>query len=209
MIELAAALRVYLVVCPEHVEDDMLEVCEAALRGGVTMVQLRSKVGSDRDLLNLAFQLRGLCRRYDVPLLINDRLDIALAAEADGVHLGVDDLPLECARALAGDGFIIGYSPETDEQLRSAADRGADYLGIGPIFDTKTKLDSGNALGLDEFSRRMNLGGLPTVGIGGISVENAASVFATGAQGVAVVSAILSAPDAEQAARQISRNSKS
>lgn len=206
MIDLAAALRVYLVVGPEHVEGDMLEVCEAALHGGVTMVQLRSRIGTDRELLERAVQLRELCRRYSVPFLVNDRLDIALGAGADGVHLGVDDLPLEYARNLAGDDFIIGYSPETDGQLTSAANRGANYLGIGPIFGTQTKLDAGEALGLDEFIRRMTLGGLPTVGIGGITVANAPTVFATGAQGVAVVSAVLSANDTEQAARQISRN---
>lgn len=207
MIDLAAALRVYLVIGPEHVDGDMLEVCEAALRGGVTMVQLRSKIGSDRDLLEHAIQLQALCSRYNVPFLFNDRLDIALAAGADGIHLGVDDLPLEHARNLAGEDFIIGYSPETDDQLRAAARRGADYLGIGPIFGTRTKLDAGDALGLDEFTRRMRLGGLPTVGIGGISVANTRSVIATGAQGVAVVSAILGAADPEQAARQISLNS--
>lgn len=207
MIDLAPALNLYLVIGPEHIDGDMLGVCEAALRGGVTMVQLRSNILSDRELLDHAIQLRALCHHFDALFLVNDRLDIALAAGANGVHLGIDDLPLESARSLAGSEFIIGYSPETDAQLISASNLGADYLGIGPVFGTTTKQDAGDKLGIDEFTRRMRLGSLPTVGIGGVTVANAPLVYAAGAQGVAVVSAILGAADPGQAARQISRNS--
>lgn len=209
MIDLRAALRLYLVADPNHARGDLVNSVESALRGGVTMVQLRAKELTDREQLSLAITLRELCQQSDAAFIVNDRLDIALASGADGVHLGVDDLPLEVARELAGPEMIIGYSPETDEQLRTAAVRGADYLGVGPVFGTSTKSDAGAALGLNELKRRLELGRLPAVGIGGITSENATSVITAGADGVAVVSAILKAADPEAAARQISLNSNS
>lgn len=207
MIDLPAALRLYLVADPDHVDGDLIEVVEKALMGGVTMVQLRAKGLRDLEHLNLATTLARLCQAFNVPFLVNDRVDIALAVHAQGVHLGVDDLPLEAARRIGGDNLILGFSPDTDDHLRSAADRGADYLGIGPVFGTMTKNDAGAALGLDVFADRIKIGGLPVVGIGGIRAENAGDVTAAGADGVAVVSAILAAADPEGAARQISRNS--
>lgn len=207
MIEIRSALRLYLVADPEHCRGDLSTAVESALRGGVTMVQLRAKHLSDLETLNLAGQLCALCRNADVPFLVNDRVDIALAANADGVHLGVDDLPLETARELGGSTFVIGYSPESADQVRSAKARGADYLGIGPVFGTQTKGDAGDVLGLPEFTNRIRLGGLPSVGIGGITADNVRSVIEAGADGVAVVSAILGAEDPESAARQLSRNS--
>lgn len=207
MIDLRAALRLYLVADPEHVDGDLIEVVEKALMGGVTMVQLRTKRLSDLEHLNLATTVASVCQAFNVPFLVNDRVDIALAVHAQGVHLGVDDLPLEAARRIGGDNLILGFSPDTDDHLRSAADRGADYLGIGPVFGTKTKNDAGAALGLDVFADRVKIGGLPVVGIGGIRAENASDVTAAGADGVAVVSAILAATDPEGAARQISRDS--
>lgn len=207
MTDIPSALRTYLVADPDHCRGDLPAAVESALRGGVTMVQLRAKHLSDLETLSLALQLAALCANVDVPLLVNDRLDIALAAKADGVHLGVDDLPLEAARNLGGSNFVIGYSPESSDQLRSAKARGADYLGIGPVFGTQTKSDAGVALGLQEFTNRIRLGGLPSVGIGGITAANVRSVIEAGADGVAVVSAILGAVDPESAARQLSRNS--
>ncbi len=207
MIDLRAALNLYLVVDPEQCRGDVVEITRAALRGGVTMVQLRAKNIADRELLSLSISLRQLCAEFDVPLLINDRVDIALAAGAHGVHLGVDDLPLKQARRLGGADFIIGYSPETDEQLQAAARNGANYLGIGPVYATGSKADAGDALGIPEFVRRMMLGNLPAVGIGGINTANAAAVRDAGADGVAVISAILGSSDTELAATQLSRNS--
>lgn len=207
MIDLRPRLRLYLVADPDHCRGDLFETVETALRGGVTIVQLRAKQLSDKELLAQSRSLRDVCHRFNAAFIVNDRVDIALASHADGVHLGVDDLPVAEARKLGGSGFIIGYSPETDEQIRSAADRGVDYLGIGPVFGTHTKSDAGEAFGLAELRRRIKLGGLPAVGIGGINNENAGSVLDIGADGIAVVSAILGAPDPEAATRQLSRNS--
>lgn len=206
MIDVHRALRLYLVADPEHCNGDLVSTVEGALAGGVTMVQLRAKRLSDLEQLQLARRLKARCDLHGVPFLVNDRVDIALAAGADGVHLGVDDLPIESARALGGKDFVIGNSPETNDQVRTAAARGADYLGIGPVFTTPTKADAGVALGLDSFSHRLALGRLPVVGIGGITEANASSVLNAGAAGVAVVSAILKATDPEEAARQLSRN---
>lgn len=207
MTGLDSALRLYLVADPELASSDFNSSVQAALRGGVSMVQLRGKSLSDRELLAHAAELRSLCSEYNALFIVNDRVDIALAAEADGTHLGVDDLPLEAARELGGQDFIVGYSPETDEQIRSAATRGANYLGIGPVFGTTSKSDAGDALGIDEFRRRILLSELPSVGIGGITVVNAGLVMQAGAKGVAVISAILGSDDPEAAARQLSRNS--
>lgn len=207
MIDISAALRLYLVADPQHAKGSFVESVAGALEGGVTMVQLRAKNLLDRELMDYAVVLRDVSHQFGAAFIVNDRVDIALAVGADGVHLGVDDLPLEAARILAGSEFVIGYSPETDEQIRTARERGADYLGLGPVFGTRTKSDAGDALGLDELRRRIELGALPAVGIGGISVENTASVRHAGADGVAVVSAILGAANPESAARQLSRNS--
>ncbi|MGN6031861.1 MAG: thiamine phosphate synthase [Thermomicrobiales bacterium] len=200
---LRRALRLYLVVDPDFVRGAPTATLRAALAGGVTMVQLRSKHRTDRETLALGHPLRALCRAAQVPFLVNDRLDLALALDADGIHLGVDDLPLDDARRLAGPGFLIGYSPETDEQARTASENGADYLGIGPIFGTSTKVDAGDALGPDEFARRRALTSLPVVAIGGVRTRNATAAIAAGADGIAVVSAILGANDPEAAAREL------
>lgn len=207
MIDVSSALRLYLVADPEHSRGDFHDTVESALRGGVTMVQLRAKHLTDRHLLEQAERLRVQCSAHGAMFIVNDRVDIALASGADGVHLGVDDLPIEHARRLGGDTFLIGFSPETDEQIANARSRGVDYLGVGPVFGTRSKSDAGDALGLKEFARRNELGGLPSVGIGGITAENSWSVLNAGADGIAVISAILSAPDPENVARHLSRNS--
>lgn len=188
-------LRLYLVLDPDAVGGDLIVTTRAALNAGVTMLQFRAKHRTDRAILELATPVRRLCQAASVPFIMNDRLDLALACNADGVHLGVDDFPLPNARSLGGLNLIIGYSPESDAQISAAAGAGASYLGIGPVFATATKQDAGAPLGLVELSRRLRIGGLPGVGIGGIDATNAASVMAAGADGVAVVSAILGAPD--------------
>lgn len=200
-------LSLYLVADPEHYPGDLVSAVAAAIRGGVTCVQLRAKSLTDREQLVLAIALKQVCNDGGIPLIVNDRLDIALAAGTNGVHLGVDDLPTSSARALAPEGFLIGYSPETDDQIRACAGQGVDYLGVGPVYGTRTKDDAGAALGLAEFRRRRVLSPVPVVGIGGISASNAADVISAGAAGVAVVSAILGAPDPESAARELRRQS--
>jgi thiamine-phosphate pyrophosphorylase len=196
-------LRLYLVADPEQCAANLVETVKEAIHGGVTCVQLRAKNLPDRDHLALAKRLRVTCQDRSVSLIVNDRFDIALLSNADGIHLGVDDLPVESVRSRSPEGFIIGFSPETDEQIRDAGNSGVDYLGIGPVFGTQTKHDAGSALGLDEFRRRCSLTPLPVVGIGGISAMNAHEVLDAGANGVAVVSAILSSDRPAMAARAL------
>jgi thiamine-phosphate diphosphorylase len=196
-------LALYLVADPAQSRRRLIDDVEAALAGGVTCVQLRAKGISDREGLRLARELATRCQQTGALFIVNDRLDIALAAGAGGVHLGVDDLPVRDARRLTGDGFVIGYSPETDEETAKAADRGADYLGVGPVFGTFSKDDAGEAIGLDTIRRRATLAGIPIIGIGGITAESAPAVIAAGAVGVAVVGAILRADDPGRAAQSL------
>lgn len=198
-------LRLYLVLDPDHVRGDVMETAQVAIRNGVSCVQLRWKTSTDLELLTLARSVRQLTRRHDIPLIVNDRLDIAMMVEADGVHLGVDDVSVADARRLAGADFLIGYSPETDAQVIAAADAGFSYLGIGPIFGTSTKSDAGPALGSAEFGRRRALTGLPVVAIGGIGAGNAAEAMAAGANGIAVASAILGSNDPAAATGRLSQ----
>ena len=199
------ALRLYLVLDPDVTRGDPEAVAASALDAGVSCLQLRWKSASDRDVHALAGSLAKLAHQRQIPFLVNDRLDIALAAGADGVHLGVDDLPLEDARRIAGPEFIIGYSPDSDDGTRQAESRGATYLGIGPVFETGTKTDAGAALGTAGFSRRRRLTSLPVVAIGGIDPGNAHKPMRAGANGVAVVSAIAGAVDVERATRELDR----
>lgn len=201
VVPLRDRLRLYFVLDPDLIDGDPVEVAAAAIRGGVTALQLRCKSGTDRAAWRLARDLRELTSGQGVLLLINDRIDLAIASSADGVHLGVGDLPIGAAREIAGAGMVIGFSPETDQQAGSAAGLGADYLGLGPVFGTASKLDAGEAIGLETVALRSQLTTIPVVGIGGITLTNARSVVASGACGVAVVSAIGQADDPEKAAR--------
>jgi len=203
---LAERLAVYLVADPALTAQPIQDVVEQALDGGVTCVQLRAKSMTDREAFEIAGKLNNLCQQTGSLFVINDRVDIALAVGAAGVHLGVDDLPLQDARRLGGSGFVIGYSPETDEQVTDAAGRGADYLGVGPVFGTKSKADAGEAIGLEALRSRASLAGIPVVGIGGISPQNAAEVVAAGAVGVAVASAILRSSNPRQVAVELVSN---
>jgi thiamine-phosphate pyrophosphorylase len=200
-VTLADRLAVYLVADPDQSDGPLVDQVEAALAGGVTAVQLRAKRLTDRELVALADGLAARCRAAGALFVVNDRLDVALAAGANGVHLGVDDLPIERAREIVGPSFVIGYSPETDDQAAMAARRGASYLGVGPVFGTRSKADAGDAIGLTTLRRRVDLARCPVIGIGGIDQSNVASVVETGAVGVAVVSAILRAADPQSAAR--------
>ena len=188
--DLSSQLRLYLVADPDHTRGDLVTMVKSALEGGVTAVQLRCKSRADRNVVELARRIRGLTRDRGTLFLVNDRVDLALACAADGVHLGVDDLPIEDARRLGGPDFVIGYSPETDLQAQLAGSHGADYLGVGPVFGTATKSDAGAAICLETITRRAGLAGIPVIGIGGITAANARSVADAGAVGVAVVSAI-------------------
>ena len=172
----------------------LLACVEQALQAGVTLVQYRSKFKDGGPMYEEALALKALCDRYDVPLIINDRVDVALAVGAAGVHVGQDDLPCQVVRALAGDDFVIGVSAHNPEEARQAAADGADYLGCGAVFGTATK--SGVAkLGLANLRAIRSAVSLPMVGIGGVNAANYGEVLATGANGAAIISGILAAED--------------
>jgi thiamine-phosphate pyrophosphorylase len=179
------------------------EVVEAAVRGGATVVQLRKKTADTRDFIREAIGIKPFLSAWGIPLIINDRLDVAQAVGADGVHLGQRDMPISMARAIVGDSMIIGISAESVQDATDAEQGGADYLGVSPVFTTPTKTDTAEPLGIDGLRSIRSAVKIPLVGIGGIGRDNAADVIAAGADGVAVVSAIVSADDPEAAARDL------
>lgn len=179
---------------------NLVDVVDAAVAGGVTMVQLREKTASTREFVELARALVAKLRPHGVPLLINDRLDVALAADADGVHVGQDDMHPVDVRAILGPEKIVGLSVTGEAETTAARGLPVDYLGAGPVFATATKKDAGAPQGLAGLATMLSLATVPVVAIGGITRERAPSVIAAGAQGVAVVSAICSAPDPQSAA---------
>jgi thiamine-phosphate pyrophosphorylase len=181
-----------------------LQIAEAAIRGGADVVQLRDKTASSRRLYDIALRLRQLTREAKVPFVVNDRLDVALAADADGVHIGREDLPASVVRRILGPGKILGVSAETVEEAVTAEKDGADYLGVGPVFEARgTKADAGAPLGLDLIARIRRECRLPIVAIGGINAENARLVRDAGATAAAVISAVSSADDVAQAASRL------
>lgn len=171
-----------------------VEVVAAAVSGGVTCVQLREKHCSTREFLEEARRVRELLVGTGVPLIINDRLDVALAVAADGVHLGQNDMHLSDARRLVGERLVIGISAESVADAIRAEAEGADYIGVSPVFTTPTKMDTAPPLGLEGLREIRRAVRLPLVAIGSIRHDNAAEVLRAGADGLAVVSAIVSAP---------------
>jgi thiamine-phosphate pyrophosphorylase len=202
--DLKAALRLYYVATPvvQQPLDYFYRIVEASIAGGVTMVQLRAKGVTRVEQFRLSKTLHEITSNAGIPLIINDHVGSAKRF-ADGVHLGVDDTPIEDARTSLGPDSIIGYSPDTDVQTMSAGELGASYLGVGPVYATATKSDAGAAIGLDVLACRAIIAGIPVVGIGSITAQNAGSVIKAGAVGVAVVSAISKAADPERAARDL------
>ncbi|HSL62854.1 MAG TPA: thiamine phosphate synthase [Desulfotignum sp.] len=176
-----------------------------AVRAGLACVQLREKTLSTRDFLDQALALKPILRSAGIPLLINDRVDIALAAGADGVHLGQTDMPYAAARHLLGPSAIIGLSVETWEDVTTAQNLDVDYLGVSPIFATPTKTDTKTPWGLEGLARIRAWSRHPLVAIGGLNAANAPEIIRAGAHAVAVVSAICSAQDPYTAARDLGR----
>ena len=179
--------------------DGLVRRAAAAVRGGATMIQLRLKEVDPRDLLIVA---RALVSALPVPVIVNDRADVALAAGAAGVHVGIDDIPATALRRVVPPGFIIGASVGNDAEVPGAV--GADYVGIGPIFPTASKSDAGDAIGAAEFTRLAMRAARPAVAIGGIDASNVRQALDAGANGVAVIRAIFAAPDPERAAQALS-----
>jgi thiamine-phosphate pyrophosphorylase len=200
----ATRLRVYLVADPTATRARPLDAIVAdAVRGGATLVQLRVKAPATRPFVEQARALVALLRPLGVPLVINDRVDVALAVGADGVHVGQEDMPAEDVRRLLGASAIVGVSTTSAVQLRAVDPRVADYVGIGPVFPTGSKADASTPLALDGLAALCRASTLPVVAIGGITVENARAVIECGAAGVSVISAICAAPDPAAAARAL------
>ncbi len=183
-------------------EKTLWDGVEEAIRGGVTLVQLREKEIPSREYFELAQRVKEVTDRHDIPLIINNRIDIALAIDAHGVHLGPEDLPVPIARKLLGNGKIIGSSAASVDEALLLQAQGADYLGVGAIFPTATKRGT-EKVGLEDLRGIKSAVHIPVVAIGGIKAENAKSVIETGVDGVAVVSAIMDQTDIREAARQL------
>jgi thiamine-phosphate pyrophosphorylase len=201
-----ADLSLYLVADVEFASGrDLAYLAGEAVLGGVTIVQLRAKGLKTSEFLDLATRMAAVLKERSVPLIINDRVDIAMACGADGVHLGQDDGPPDVARTLLGGSKIIGVSVNTLEEAHEAERLGADYIGLGPIYATTTKDTELPVLGPEELRRMRQKIGIPIIAIGGINAGNAAEVMKAGAAGIAVVSAILGAPDARKAASELKK----
>ena len=181
---------------------DFLGCIENALQGGVTLVQLREKNIDGGIFLQRAVAVKNLCDKYNVPLLINDRIDVALACKAAGVHLGQDDIPPSAARAILGPDAIIGVSAHSCEEALAAEKDGADYLGVGAVFPTNSK-DDASEVGLNMLKEIRQISKLPIVGIGGINAQNYTQVRAAGAQGAAIISGILGVNNIEDEVSKI------
>lgn len=185
----------------------LIDCVREALEGGVTLVQYRAKTASSAEMYAEALQLKALCDSFNVPLIINDRLDIAMEVGAAGVHLGQDDLPCAAARKLLGEDYIIGVSAHNPAEAKAALQSGADYLGCGAVFGTATKADV-QKLGTDGLAAICKAKGLPVVGIGGVTADNYREVRVAGADGAAIVSGILAQPDIRATVRAIAKISQ-
>jgi thiamine-phosphate pyrophosphorylase len=181
---------------------DHVAVASAALAGGADMIQLRDKRGRLRDLLAQAKAIQELCRAHGALFIVNDRVDLALAANADGAHVGQEDLPAPWARELLGRGRLLGVSTHDREQAEAAQRDGADYIGFGPMFATGTKETGYAPRGLEALRGIRRAVSLPILAIGGISLENVGDVIAAGATAPAVISAVVRAPDITAAAAE-------
>ncbi len=184
-------------------ERAILDVVRAAIRGGASVVQLREKTATTREMVELGQALYEVTRQAGIPLIVNDRLDVALAVGAEGVHVGHDDMPVSLARRLIGPNLILGASPETLGEARQMERDGADYLGVGDVYGTPSKSDAGTPIGFHGLTEVIRAVSIPVVAIGGITLENAGAVIQAGAAGVAVISAVVGAPDPEAAARRL------
>lgn len=183
-------------------DEEFLNIIEEAIKGGTSIVQLREKTASTKDFYQLALKVKEITTRYDVPLLINDRMDIALAVDSEGVHLGQDDMPADIARKIIGDDKILGVSASTVEEAIKAQIDGADYIGSGAVFPTATK-DDADSVSKEELKSIVDSIDIPVVAIGGITIENASELKDTGIAGFSVVSAIMSADDPKEASQKL------
>jgi thiamine-phosphate pyrophosphorylase len=182
-----------------------LELAELAIAGGADTIQFRQKDGTTREMIRVAEQMQTLCKRVGVTFIINDRVDVAIASHADGVHLGQDDFPIPLARKLLGEEAIIGGSAGNMEEALRCLAEGADYIGFGPVYPTTSKEDAGPAAGLGPMKQIVEEIPLPIIAIGGITADNTPPVIQTGVHGIAVISAVCCQNDPAEAARCLRR----
>ena len=180
-----------------------VELTKLAIAGGADTIQFRQKGGSTREMIEVARQMKKLCEQSDVMFIVNDRVDVAIAAGADGVHLGQDDFPIPLARELLGEGRVIGGSAATITEARNCLSEGADYVGFGPVYPTTSKDDAGPVSGIDILKQVVEAVPLPIIAIGGIGAENTAEIIRAGAQGIAVISAVCCQEDPERATKTL------
>jgi thiamine-phosphate pyrophosphorylase len=195
-------LSLYLVTDKSDDVEKFLKTIEEAIKGGVSVVQIREKTADTLDFYNLALKVKEITTKYNIPLIINDRVDVALAIGAEGVHVGQSDMPCDVTRALVGHDKIVGVSAATIEEAKKAEKDGADYIGTGAVFPTATKDDAPKITKKDlkEIVDSINI---PVVAIGGITIENASELIDTGISGLSVVSAIMSSDDPKKSSEKL------
>ncbi|MBM6617755.1 thiamine phosphate synthase [Bacillus suaedaesalsae] len=199
-------LKLYFIMGSNNCVSDPVLTLEQAIQGGITLFQFREKGEyslQGEEKIQLARQLKSVCHKHSIPFIVNDDLDLAILLEADGIHIGQDDIPIEDVREKVGS-KIIGLSCHNEQEAKAAIQKGADYIGVGPMFETNTKPDAECVTGPITISqmRSLNLD-IPIVGIGGITPENAPSIIEAGADGIAIISAISKHPMPLEAARQL------
>ncbi|MCI7291678.1 MAG: thiamine phosphate synthase [Methanobrevibacter woesei] len=196
-------LSLYLVTDKRNkTDEEFLEIIEEAIKGGTTVVQIREKEGETLDFYNLALKVKEITSKYNVPLIVNDRIDVALAIKSEGVHIGQTDMPADVARSLIGNEMILGVSASTVKEARKAEKDGADYIGTGAVFPTATK-DDAPSITKDDLKEVTGSINIPTVAIGGITLENASELAGTGIAGISVVSAIMNSEDPKTASENL------
>ena len=195
-------LSLYLVTDNSEDVDKFLNTIEEAIKGGVTVVQIREKTADTLDFYNLALKVNEITSKYDVPLIVNDRVDIALAIDADGVHVGQSDMPCDVTRKLIGQNKILGVSAATVKEAKKAESDGADYIGTGAVFPTTTK-DDADSVTKDELTEIVKSIDIPVVAIGGINLDNACELNGTGIAGLSVVSAIMSSDNPKKSSQEL------
>ena len=195
-------LSLYLVTDNSEDVDKFLNTIEEAIKGGVTVVQIREKTADTLDFYNLALKVKEITSKYDVPLIVNDRVDIALAIDADGVHVGQSDMPCDVTRKLIGQNKILGVSAATVNVAEKAESDGADYIGTGAVFPTATK-DDADSVTKDELTEIVKSIDIPVVAIGGINLDNACELNGTGIAGLSVVSAIMSSDNPKKSSQEL------
>ena len=195
-------LSLYLVTDNSENEEKFLKTIEDAIIGGVTVVQVREKTADTGDFYNLSLKVKEITTKYNIPLIINDRVDVALAIDADGVHVGQSDMPCNITRELIGKDKILGVSATTIEEAKKAENDGADYIGTGAIFPTSTK-DDAESVTKKELIEIVESTNIPVVAIGGITKENASELKDTGIKGLSVISAIMRADNPKKASEEL------